>query len=351
MSVPDRRLPVAVLGATGIVGQRLVRMLARHPSFRLAEVAASERSAGQRYGDAVRWSLAGDIPPAAAQLPVLPVGDKLHSRLVLSGLPRWIAVDLEVDLARAGHVVCTNASAHRLRADVPLIIPEINAADLALAKGQPWFEQGGVLVANPNCVVAGVALALAPIERAYGIRTATVVTLQALSGAGLRGIGSVQMAGNIIPGIAGEEEKIEPELNKILGARIQVAASTNRVPVLDGHMSHVFLTLRTAAEMEDIQRSLREFRASPSLPDLPTLPGRPVVVRTEPDRPQPRLDIGASRGMAVSVGRIRPAPPYDCALVVAVHNGVRGAAGACLANAELCAAAGLIKAGEPARGN
>ena len=338
----DPRLPVAVLGATGIVGQRLVRMLAGHPSLRLAEIAASSGSAGRRYADAVRWSLPGDVPRAAARLPVRTTRDSLRSRLVLSALPRGVATSLELDLARAGHVVCSNASAHRLRPDVPLIVPEINGGALERARTQPWFAGGGALVANPNCVVAGVVLALAPIERTFGIEAATVVTLQALSGAGLSGAGAVRMSGNIIPWISGEEEKIGPELNKILGTRIQVAASTNRVPVLDGHMAHVFLTLRTPARPEDVERVLLDFRARPSLPALPTLPERPLEVRSEPDRPQPRLDIGASRGMAVSVGRVRPAPPHDLALVTVVHNGVRGAAGACLANAELCVARGLV---------
>ena len=337
----DKRLPVAVLGATGIVGQRLVRMLAGHPLFRLAEVAASSRSAGRRYADVVHWSLARDIPNAAARLPVLPVGEKLSSRMVLSALPRRIATDLELDLARGGHVVCTNASAHRQRPDVPLILPEINAGEIARTRTQPWFAQGGALVANPNCVVAGVALALAPIEQAFGIQAATVVTLQALSGAGLRGTGAVQMSANVVPWISGEEEKIGPELNKILGTGIQVAASTNRVPVLDGHMAHVFLTLREPAHPEDVRRSLLDYRSGSSLAELPTLPERPIEVRCEPDRPQPRLDIGAAGGMAVSVGRIRSAPPHDLALVTVVHNGIRGAAGACLANAELCVANGL----------
>ena len=341
----DARLPVAVLGATGIVGQRLVRMLVRHPLFRLAEVAASSRSAGRRYADAVRWSLTGDIPRDVARLPMLAVHEKLRSRLVLSALPRRVATDLELDLARGGHIVCSNASAHRQRTDVPLIVPEINAGELARARTQPWFAQGGALVANPNCVVAGVALALAPIEQAFGIEEATLVTLQALSGAGLRGTGAVQMSGNVIPWISGEEEKIGPELNKILGTRIRVAASTNRVPVLDGHMAHVFLTLRKPAQPEDVRRRLLDFRPCPSLSELPTLPARPLAVRCEPDRPQPRLDIGSSRGMAVSIGRIRSAPPHDLALVTVVHNGVRGAAGACLANAELCVAHGLASDG------
>lgn len=349
-SAREPRLPVAVLGATGIVGQRLVRMLAGHPSLRLAEVVASSRSAGRRYADAVQWSLTGDIPATAASLPVGAVPDRLRSRLVLSALPRAVATDLEPVLAGAGHVVCSNASAHRQRADVPLIVPDINAGDLKRIRSQPWFTRGGALVTNPNCVVVGVALALAPIERSFGIEEATLVTLQALSGAGLNGTGAVRMSGNVIPWISGEEEKIGPELNKILGTRIRVAASTNRVPVLDGHMAHVFLKLRKPARPEEVERSLIEYRPGASLPELPTLPERPIAVRAEPDRPQPRLDIGASRGMAVSVGRIRSAPPHDLALVTVVHNGVRGAAGACLANAELCVVRGLLERGESRTG-
>ena len=154
-SARDPRMPVAVLGATGIVGQRLVRMLAGHPSLRLAEVAASSRSTGRRYADVVQWSLTGDIPDTAAGLRVRAVRDRLRSRLVLSALPRAVATDLELDLARAGHVVCSNASAHRQRADVPLIVPDINAEDLERVRSQRWFARGGALVTNPNCVVVG----------------------------------------------------------------------------------------------------------------------------------------------------------------------------------------------------
>ena len=329
---------MAVLGATGIVGQRLVRMLDGHPSLRLASVAASGRRAGERYGDAVRWSLGGDPPAEAADLPLRVATDPPDCRVVLSALPSGVARDLEPALAEAGHIVSTNASAHRLRADVPLLVPEVNPQALALAAGQPWSEGGGRLVANPNCVVAGLALALAPLQDAFGIEAATVVTLQAVTGAGLTGVGSVQIEGNAIPWIPGEEEKIEPELNKILGTELAVAVSVNRVPVLDGHTANVFLKFASPASPGDAERALADFRAPPSLPRLPSLPERPLVVRPEPDRPQPRLDIDAAGGMAASVGRIRTAPPHDLALTVVAHNGIRGAAGACLLNAELCLA-------------
>lgn len=355
---PDRsasghdRIPAAVLGATGIVGQRLVRMLERHPFFRLAEVAGSRRRAGRLYADTTPWALGGDPPAAAAGLQLLAPGEPLQSRLVLSALPSGVAAETEPALARAGHVVCTNASAHRMRPDTPLIIPEVNAEAISRIATQSWSASGGALVANPNCVVVGLAMALAPIERAFGIESATVVTLQALSGAGLTGVNAVEVSGNVIPSIRGEEEKIGPELNKILETDIEVAVAVNRVPVLDGHTAHVFFRLRDPVTHLEASEVLRGFRWSLTAGTLPSLPARPLVVRGESDRPQPRLDAGAEAGMAVTVGRIRPAPPpHQLAMVVVVHNGIRGAAGACLANAELCLThlgpEALTPAGEP----
>ena len=331
-------MPVAVLGATGLVGQRLVRMLNGHPFLRVAELVGSERRAGRGYAEATPWAIGGNPPARASGLELLPPRAPLRSRLVLSALPSAPAKETELSLARSGHVVCTNASPHRLRPDTPLIVPEVNAAAITGVATQPWSGTGGVLVANPNCVVVALALALAPIERAFGIESATVVTLQALSGAGLGGLNAVEVAGNVVPWIRGEEEKIGPELNKILEADIDVAVAANRVPVLDGHTAHVFCRLRRPASPRDATRVLQQFRPPAQSAALPTLPARPLVVRTEPDRPQPRLDTDAGGGMAVTVGRIRPAPaPHDLALVVVAHNGIRGAAGACLANAELCA--------------
>ena len=355
-------VPVAVLGATGVVGQRLVQLLDGHPGFRLAEVVASGRRAGQRYGEVVPWSIGGDPPRDAAGLVLKGPGDlrprpetsmaraeaSMRSPIVLSALPSGAVAATEIELARAGHVVCTNASAHRMRPDTPLIVPEINPGAIEGVAVQPWREQGGALVANPNCVVVALAMACAPIARAFGIEAATVVTLQAISGAGLGGVGAMEVAGNVIPAIEGEEEKIGPELNKVLGAGIEVSVAVNRVPVLDGHTAHVFLKLGSRASPGDIVRALEDFRPPAAARALPTLPTRPLVVRTEPDRPQPRLDADAASGMAVSIGRIRAAPPpHDIALVVVAHNGIRGAAGACLANAELCVA--RLGAPHPAR--
>ncbi|MDE2751732.1 MAG: aspartate-semialdehyde dehydrogenase [Gemmatimonadota bacterium] len=329
---------MAVLGATGLVGQRLVRMLEGHPFFRLAEVVGSERRAGRDYAEATPWAIGGDPPARTSGLALLPPGAPLRSRVVLSALPSAPAKETELSLAHAGHAVCTNASVHRLRPDTPLVIPEVNAAAIAGVATQPWSKAGGALVANPNCVVVALAMALAPIERAFGIESATVVTLQALSGAGLSGLNAVEVAGNVVPWIRGEEEKIGPELNKILETDIDVAVAVNRVPVLDGHTAHVFCKLRSPASRLDAVQALQDFCPSDTAAALPTLPARPLVVRTEPDRPQPRLDADVAAGMAVTVGRIRAAPaPHDLALVAVAHNGVRGAAGACLANAELCA--------------
>lgn len=331
------RIPTAVLGATGIVGQRLVNLLETHPWFRLAEVVGSERSAGRRYGEAVA-RVAGERPPAhAADLELLGPGAALRSPLVLSALPSAAARETEAPLARAGHVVATNASAHRLDDNVPLVVPEVNPEAVDTVRTQPWAGTGGALIANPNCVVAGLALALAPVHLAFGIEAVTVVTLQAVSGAGRSGVGAVAIVGNAIPWIPGEEEKLGPELGKILDCDLTVTAAANRVPVLDGHLAHVFCSLRHPASPAAAAEALREFRPPAAASTLPSAPARPLIVRTEPDRPQPRLDKDAAGGMAVSVGRIRSAGgPHDLALAVVSHNGVRGAAGACLANAELC---------------
>lgn len=344
----DDRIPTAIVGATGIVGQRLANLLEAHPWFRLAEVAASDRSAGRRYGEAVAW-LAGERPTAgAADLEVVGLDARLRSPLVLSALPASVARETESALAQSGHVVCTNASAHRLDGTVPLVVPEVNPEAVDAARRQPWAGTGGALIANPNCVVAGLALALAPLHRVFGIEAVSVVTLQAVSGAGRNGVGAVAVVGNAIPWIPGEEEKLGPELRKILDCDLTVTAAVNRVPVLDGHLAHVFASLRHPASPRDAARVLRDFRAPAAASALPSTPARPLVVRSEPDRPQPRLDRDAGGGMAVSVGRVRRAgPPHDLALAVVSHNGVRGAAGACLANAELCLSAAAVPLHSP----
>lgn len=333
----DHRLPVAVLGATGIVGQQLVRMLVDHPWLRPVELVGSPRRSGERYGDVVDWMVGDAVPMEVRDLPMA-VAEDVTAPVVLSALPSRIACDLELRLAAEGRLVCTNASAHRMRSDVPLLVPEVNAHRLGLLDRQPWRGVGGGLVANPNCVVTGLALALAPIERRWGLAATTVVTLQALSGAGAGGPSALTSAGNVVPHIPGEEEKIPGELRKILEAPLDVAVAVSRVPVIDGHTAHVFLRLRERAGPSVVVEALEAFRAEADVASLPSIPRRPLMVRREADRPQPRLDAGAGEGMRVSVGRIREAPPYDLALTLVVHNTVRGAAGSCLTNAELCLA-------------
>jgi aspartate-semialdehyde dehydrogenase len=357
MSGPDTRIPVAVLGATGAVGQRLVSLLAGHPTFVLAEVAASERSAGKSYLDATRWILPGDVPGEARDLDVKAVGAEFDSPLLLSGLDAAVSDVIEPLQAGRGKLVVSNTRSFRMRPDVPLVIPEVNAEHLALLDGQPWRAKGGGIVTNPNCSVVGLAMALAPLRRAFGVEAVVVTTLQALSGAGYPGVPSLDANANVIPFIDGEEEKIEREPKKILGrleggrvvdAGFPISVSVNRVPVRDGHTESVFVKLGSKASLADVRAALESFSGEPQRLGLPSAPGRPLVVRDERDRPQPLRDVGAGNGMTVTVGRLRSDPVYDARFTLLVHNTIRGAAGAALLNAELLAATGWLAV--PARG-
>ncbi len=347
----DARIPVAVLGATGAVGQRMVSLLTGHPTLRLAEVAASERSLGKTYVDATRWILPGDVPGEARDLVVGPVDGPLSSRLVLSALDAAVADDVEPLQAARGKLVVSNTKSFRMHADVPLLVPEVNAGHLALLDRQEWAAAGGGIVTNPNCVVVGLAMALAPLHRVFGVEAVCVTTLQALSGAGYPGVPSLDAQGNVVPFIAGEEEKIAEEPGKILGrleggrvvpAEFPISVSVNRVPVRDGHTESVFVKLGRRAPLEEVRAALEGFAGEPQRLDLPSAPARPIVVRDERDRPQPARDVDAGRGMVVTVGRLRPDPVYDVRFTLLVHNTVRGAAGAALLNAELLAATGRL---------
>jgi aspartate-semialdehyde dehydrogenase len=337
-----KKIPVAVLGASGAVGQRFVQLLQGHPWFELAEVAASERSAGKAYEEATRWILPGSVSANAMGLVVRRVGEPLASRLVFSALDATVALAAEPLYAEAGHIVVSNSSAYRMHADVPLLIPEINPDSLELLGHQPWSSFGGI-VTNPNCCVAGLALALAPLERLFGIAAATVTTMQALSGAGYPGVASLDALANVVPFIAGEEEKIEREPRKILGTDFPISVAVNRVPVREGHTESVFVKLKVAAGLEEIRRALSDFRGEPQRLGLPSAPARPVILLDETDRPQPVRDVERENGMAVFVGNVRRDPFFDVRFTLLVHNTIRGAAGGGLEIAELLAARGILE--------
>jgi aspartate-semialdehyde dehydrogenase len=346
----SERIPVAVLGATGSVGQRFVQLLENHPWFRLHEAVASERSAGKSYGDAAGWRLDTLLPDAAAALEVKPLGAELESRLLFSGLDASVAGDAEEHYAGLGCVVVSNAKNHRMDADVPLLLPEINADHIAAIE-QQRKRRRGYIVTNSNCSTMGLALAVAPIERLMGIEQMFVTTMQAVSGAGYNGVASYAILDNVIPYISGEEDKLETEPQKILGrwdgqrfvpAPIRISAQTNRVPTIDGHLMTISMKLRRQASREEIIEALREFRGEPQELNLPSAPAQPIHYIDAPDRPQPRLDRDRENGMSVSAGRLRPCTILDYRMVALVHNTIRGAAGAALLNAELLEAKGLL---------
>jgi aspartate-semialdehyde dehydrogenase len=346
------RVPVAILGSTGIVGQRLVRLLEDHPWFEISALAASARSAGKRYGEAVRWYVEGSVPESVAERTILPVdADALRraggARLVFSALPSTVAAEVEPKFARAGFAVVSDASALRMEEDVPVLIPEVNPEHLRLLdaqrKGRGW---SGFVVTNPNCTANVLVLSLKPILDAFGIRRVVVTSLQAISGAGYDGLPSMAIQDNVIPYISKEEEKVEVETLKMLGgvgskglqrARFRISASCNRVLVYDGHTEVVHVETESDSTPGEVARAMEGFRSRPQELRLPSAPASPIVVRREVDRPQPRLDRDAGGGMAVVVGRIREDPAFDGGVkyVVLGHNTVRGAAGNAVLSAEL----------------
>lgn len=349
------RLPVAILGATGTVGQKFVRLLADHPWFEVAAVCASDQSAGRPYGEVARWREPVPIPERIAALTVQRSTPSLGADVAVafSALDADVAGPLEQGFARAGAFVVTNTKTHRMDDDVPLLVPEVNPDHLALL-GRQQRERGwtGGIVANPNCSTAALVLALAPLHQAFGIERAFVATMQAVSGAGYPGVPSLDILGNLIPFIGGEEDKIERETRKILGALragavdeagMVVSAHTNRVPVVDGHTEVVSVGFRSPVTAEDATAVLQAFRAPAVVDTLPSTPARPVEVDPRPDRPQPRLDLERGQGMTVTVGRIRPCPLLHLRLVLLGHNTIRGAAGAAVQNAELLVAQGWLR--------
>lgn len=350
MTGKDRKTPVGVLGATGMVGQQFVARLAGHPWFEIAWLAASERSEGRRYEHAAPWRLSTPMPESVRRLTVDACDPTRGPAVLFSALDAKAADELEGEFARAGRTVLSNARTYRMDPLVPLLVPEVNADHLKLLPEQRR-ERGwsGAVVTNPNCAGVVLAMALAPL-RPFGIRRVLVSTMQAVSGAGYPGVASLDIIGNLVPFIGGgEEEKIETEVLKILGEDggreplpATISAQVNRVPVIDGHTMTVSVELDARPSPDEVADALRTFRGRPQALGLPTAPDPPIVVMAEPTRPQPRLDADLGGGMAVSVGRIRTCPVLSHKFVALGHNTIRGAAGASILNAELMAAEGLL---------
>jgi aspartate-semialdehyde dehydrogenase len=354
-SVMSNKIPVGVLAATGSVGQRFVQLLDNHPLFQVVALTGSDRGLGKPYAEVCRWLLPGDMPAWARDLPVLPTTpEAVQVPLVFSGLPTDIAKEAEPLFAQAGVGVCSNASAYRMEADVPILLPEVNPDHSALIPVQQrnhgW---SGWIVTNSNCTSTGMTVALKALQDAFGLNKVFAVSMQALSGAGYPGVPSMDIIDNVIPYIGGEEEKVESEPRKMLGsfqgeeiefADFAISAHTNRVSVSDGHTVCLTIEFNRRAKLADISAALSQYQAPAISRDLPSAPRPSILVRSEDNRPQPRLDRLAGAGMTTVVGRVRYDSIYDARLVVLSHNTIRGAAGGSLYNAELLAAQGYIKA-------
>lgn len=350
----SRKIRIGILGATGTVGQRFIQLLERHPQFQVTAVAASERSESKPYVEACSWRLPGEMPELVKLLRVQAPLPPLDCDVVFSSLPSDSALASEEAFARAGYPVISNSSPWRMHADVPLLIPEVNHEHLRLLEAQRAsraFANGGFIVTNPNCSTVMIAMALAPLHARFGVAAAIATTMQALSGAGYPGVASLDATDNVLPYIANEEEKIESETVKILGrmngthvqhAAFPVSAQCHRVNVSDGHMAAVRVKLARPAALHEVRDALSSFRSLPQELRLHTAPEHPVIVRDEPDRPQPRLDRNAGGGMSVTIGRIQPDRVLDFRFVALSHNTIRGAAGAAILNAELLAAQGYF---------
>ena len=339
-----QRIDVGILGATGMVGQELIAQLDAHPWFNLVWLGASHRSAGHRFADATTWRLSTPPPASVGEMMVDSIAPERAPRLLFSGLDNSVAGEVETVCAAAGHVVVSNARNHRMEPDVPLLVPEVNPDHLQLLQRQASVRAwSGRIVTNPNCSTIVLTMALAPL-RPFGLRSVNVTTLQAVSGAGYPGVAALDILGNVIPFIGGEEEKLETETQKIFGClkndRVEphpvvVSAHTTRVGVPNGHTLMISVGLETTPEPADLLHAFREFAGRPQAEQLPSAPPHPIVYLEEPNRPQPRLDVDRGGGMTVTVGRLRRCPVLDYKFVALGHNTVRGAAGAALLNAEL----------------
>lgn len=346
------KIPVGILGATGVVGQRFIQLLEAHPWFEVAWLAASDRSEGKPYGEAARWRLKTPMPAHVRDMVVSAASPNGAPKVIFAALDAGIARELEPQFAAAGCAVVSNSSAFRMDPTVPLVIPEVNPAHLALIERQSWRKQsGGYVVTNPNCSAIGLVLALAPLHRHFGIESIFVTTMQAVSGAGYPGVASLDILGNVIPYIAKEEEKMEEETRKLLGLLndagvedpgFKMTAHCNRVAVEDGHTESVSIKLNKTVDANAIVSALEKFDSAPHEMGCPSAPAQPIAYDNAPDRPQPRFDVDRGNGMTVSVGRLRPCGVLDWKFTVLSHNTIRGAAGAALLNAELLKVQGYL---------
>jgi aspartate-semialdehyde dehydrogenase len=347
------KIKVAVLAATGAVGQRFVQLLENHPWFQVTALTGSDRSIGQLYSEVCRWVLDKPMPEYARNLRVVPTEPGLDAALVFSALPSEQANAVEPAFAQAGHGVCSNASSYRMEEDVPLLIPEVNPDHTSLIKAQQKLRAwSGFIATNPNCTSTGFTIAFRPLLDSFGIRKAFVVSMQALSGAGYPGVASLDAIDNVIPHIGGEEPKVESEPRKMLGklegtrvvdAPFAISAHTNRVAVIDGHTVCVSLEFGQPAGPKEAARAVAEYQWPEIVRGLPSSPKEVIEIRREPDRPQPRRDRDAGNGMTTVVGRLREDPIFHTKFVVLSHNTIRGAAGGSLLNAELLVAQGFVK--------
>jgi len=339
---------VAVLGATGIIGQTLISLLQDHPWFTIDALIASEASAGGKYSEKCRWVLTKPMPDSVRNMEILRASANLDAHILFSALDSSVAGDIEIKFRDKGHVLVSNAMNHRMDSDVPLIIPEVNPDHLQMLKHS---EKSGWIVTNPNCSAVILALALAPISTEYGIEQVFVTTMQSSSGAGYPGVPFLDLSNNVIPFIRGEEEKIEKEIVKILGTvensmfidnSCRVSVQTNRVAVSYGHMISVFLFTKSAPDVEGVKDLLRNFSGVSQARELPLAPERPIYVADNNYHPQPRLHVDQGNGMAITVGRVMKVYENGIRLVALGHNTIRGGAGAALLNAELLYSEGLI---------
>ena len=353
MEIKQPKIKAAILGATGMVGQRFVQLLNDHPWFEISALASSERSAGKPYAEACHWRLEGDMPAKAAEMMVLPTVPPLDADVVFSALPADVAKDIEPSFARAGYIVCSNSSAFRYDDNVPVIIPEINADHLAMLEQQKEKKGwDGIIVTSPNCTTTAAVFPMKPIHDIFGIDKVFLVSMQAVSGAGYPGLPYLAIADNVIPLIGGEEKKLELESRLLLGkmqghqrviAPMVISAQANRVSIIDAHTVCLSLQLSKKASAEEVREAIAAYEWPQKIKHLPSAPDQPLILRSEEDRPQPRLDRMANDGMSVSIGRLRPCPILDIRLVTVVHNTLRGAASGSILNAELLASKGYFE--------